>query len=93
MGIWARTYRVDRGMDGFREPSGAHFVVCSLLVFGPKYQILLIRGRRSEISKYPRKYLINFSYRWYLNIPPWRPRVASARGKVREFYEMYPIFH
>jgi hypothetical protein len=27
-------------MDGFREPSGAHFVVYSLLVFGPKYQVL-----------------------------------------------------
>jgi len=27
-------------MDGFRGPSGAHFVVCSLLVLGPKYQIL-----------------------------------------------------
>ena len=40
MGIWARTLRVDRGMDGFRGPSGAHFMVCSLLVLGPKYQIL-----------------------------------------------------
>jgi hypothetical protein len=40
MGIWARTLRVDCGMDGFRRPSGAHFVVCSLLVLGPKYQIL-----------------------------------------------------
>ena len=40
MDIWARTLRVDRGMDGFRGPSGAHFVVCSLLVLGPKYQIL-----------------------------------------------------
>jgi hypothetical protein len=40
MGIWARTLRVDRGMDGFRGPSGAHFVVCSLLVLGPKYRIL-----------------------------------------------------
>jgi hypothetical protein len=37
MGIWARTLRVDRGMDGFRGPSGAHFVVCSLLVLGPKF--------------------------------------------------------
>jgi hypothetical protein len=27
-------------MDGFKGPSGAHFVVCSLLVLGPKYQIL-----------------------------------------------------
>jgi hypothetical protein len=27
-------------MDGFRRPSGANFVVCSLLVLGPKYQIL-----------------------------------------------------
>jgi hypothetical protein len=43
MGIWARTLRVDRGMDGFRGPSGAHFVVCLLLVVGPKYQILLSR--------------------------------------------------
>ena len=40
MGIWARTLRVDRGMDGFRGPNGAHLVVCSLLVLGPKYQIL-----------------------------------------------------
>ena len=40
MGIWIRTLRVDRGMDGFRWPSGAHFVVCSLLVSGPKYHIL-----------------------------------------------------
>jgi hypothetical protein len=40
MGIWARTLRVDRGVDGLRAPSGAHFVVCSLLVLGPKYQIL-----------------------------------------------------
>jgi hypothetical protein len=40
MDIWARTLRVDRGMDGFRGPSSAHFVVCSLLVLGPKYQIL-----------------------------------------------------
>ena len=40
MGIWARTLRVDRGMDSFRGPSDAHFVVCSLLVLGPKYQIL-----------------------------------------------------
>jgi hypothetical protein len=31
---------VGRGMDGFRGPSGAHFVVYSLLVLGPKYQIL-----------------------------------------------------
>jgi hypothetical protein len=38
--IWTRTLRVDRGMDGFRWPSGAHFVVCALLVFGPKYQVL-----------------------------------------------------
>jgi len=43
MGIWARTLPVDRGMDGFRGPSGAHFVVCSLLVLGPKYQILPTR--------------------------------------------------
>jgi hypothetical protein len=28
-------------MDGFRGPSGAHFVVYSSLVLGPKYQILL----------------------------------------------------
>jgi hypothetical protein len=40
MDIWARTLRVDRGMDGFRGPSGAHFMVCSLLVLGPKYHIL-----------------------------------------------------
>ena len=40
MGIWARTLRVDSGMDGFRGPIDAHFVVCSLLVLGPKYQIL-----------------------------------------------------
>ena len=43
MGIWARTLRVDRSMDGFRGPSDAHFVVCSLLVLGPKYQILSSR--------------------------------------------------
>jgi hypothetical protein len=31
----------DRGMDGFRGPTrGAHFVVCSQLILGPKYQIL-----------------------------------------------------
>jgi hypothetical protein len=40
IGIWARTLRIDLGMDGFRGPSGAHFVVCSLLVLRPKYQIL-----------------------------------------------------
>jgi hypothetical protein len=40
MGIWARTLRVDCGMDGFRGPSGAHFVVFSLLVLGPKYRFL-----------------------------------------------------
>jgi hypothetical protein len=40
MAIWARTLRIGRGMDGSRGPSGAHFVVCSLLVLGPKYQIL-----------------------------------------------------
>jgi hypothetical protein len=40
MGIWARTVRVDRGVNGFRGSSGAHFVVCSLLVLRPKYQIL-----------------------------------------------------
>jgi hypothetical protein len=40
MGIWTCSLRVDRGMDGFRGPSGAHFVVCSLLVLGPKYQVL-----------------------------------------------------
>ena len=40
MCIWARTLQLDHCMDGFRGPSGAHFVVCSLLVFGPKYQIL-----------------------------------------------------
>ena len=51
MGIWARTLRVDRGMDGFRGPSGAHFVVCSLLVFGPKYQIL--PSRRFRVTETP----------------------------------------
>jgi hypothetical protein len=28
------------GVDGFLGPSGAHVVVCSLLILGPKYQIL-----------------------------------------------------
>jgi hypothetical protein len=51
MGIWARTLRVDRGMDGFRWPSGAHFVVCSLLVLGPKYQIL--PSRRFCVTETP----------------------------------------
>jgi hypothetical protein len=36
MGVYARILRVGRGMDGFRGPSDALFVVCSLLVFGPK---------------------------------------------------------
>jgi hypothetical protein len=40
MDIWARTLRVDRRMDGFRGPSGAHFVVCSLLVLGPEDRFL-----------------------------------------------------
>jgi hypothetical protein len=53
MGIWARTLRVDRGMDGFRGPSGAHFVVCSLLVLGPKYQILPYR--RFCVTETPEK--------------------------------------
>ena len=53
MGIWARTLRVDRGMDGFRGPSGAHFVVCSLLVLGPKYQIL--PSRRFCATETPEK--------------------------------------
>jgi hypothetical protein len=51
MGIWARTLRVDRGMNGFGGPSGAHFVVCSLLVLGPKYQIL--PSRRFCVTKTP----------------------------------------
>jgi hypothetical protein len=41
--VWAQTLRVDRGMDGFRGPSGAQFVVCSLLVLGPKHQNLVSR--------------------------------------------------
>jgi hypothetical protein len=53
MDIWARTLRVDRGMDGFRGPSGAHFVVCSLLVSGPIYQIL--PSRRFCATETPRK--------------------------------------
>ena len=39
MVVYTRALRVDRGMDGFRRPSGAHFVVCSLLVLGPKYPL------------------------------------------------------
>jgi hypothetical protein len=38
--IWARALRVDRRMDDFGAPSDAHFVVCSLLVLGPKYRVL-----------------------------------------------------
>ena len=53
MGIWARTLRVDRGMDSFRGPSNAHFVVCSLLVLGPKYQIL--PSRRFCVTETPEK--------------------------------------
>ena len=53
MGIWSRTLRVDRGMYGFRGASGAHFVVCSLLVFGPKYQIL--PSRRFCVTETPEK--------------------------------------
>jgi hypothetical protein len=53
MGIWARTLRVDRGMDGFRGPSDAHFVVCSLLVLGPKYQFL--PSRRFCVTETPEK--------------------------------------
>jgi hypothetical protein len=53
MGLWARTLRVDRSMDGFRGPSGAHFVVCSLLVLGPKYQIL--PSRRFWATETPEK--------------------------------------
>ena len=52
-GIWARPLRVDRGMDGFRGPSGAHFVVCSLLVVGPKHQIL--PSRRFCATETPEK--------------------------------------
>ena len=53
MGIWARTLRIDRGMDGLRGPSDAHFVVCSLLVLGPKYQIL--SSRRFCVTETPEK--------------------------------------
>jgi hypothetical protein len=53
MGIWTRILRVDRGMDGFRGPSGAHFMVCSLLVLGPKYQIL--PSRRFCVTETPEK--------------------------------------
>jgi hypothetical protein len=51
MEVWARTLRVDRGIDGFGRPSGAHFVVCSLLVLGPKYQIL--PSRRFCVTETP----------------------------------------
>ena len=47
MGIWARTLRVDRGMNGFRGQSGAYFVVCSVLVLGPEYRVLPSRHFRA----------------------------------------------
>jgi hypothetical protein len=50
-GIWARALRVDRGVDGFRGPSGAHFVMRSLLVLGPKYQIF--PSRRFCVTETP----------------------------------------
>ena len=43
MGIWARTLRVDRGMDGFRGPSGAHFVVF-IAGFGPEIPDFALRA-------------------------------------------------
>jgi hypothetical protein len=63
MGIWARTLRVDRGMDGFRGFSGAHFVVCSLMVSGPKYQIwhlgVFVPQKRLEQKRLDEKRLRN----------------------------------
>jgi hypothetical protein len=40
MCILARTLCVERGMNGCGGLSGAHFVVCSLLVLDPKYHFL-----------------------------------------------------